>query len=172
MEQTTINNKDLLRIVLWFCGEKTIDGRIFKSNIRLQKIMFLAQKEFTEFKKLKEDGIFIDEELDFEANNFGPFSQDLVKMVRGSFRTKDKEVSVIKKGYINIYKINSPMVEKLKEVYNKLKDNSDFKDWVKKINSLGPLSPNDLLKKVYENSKYQEYLINSKIAHRFNTLNS
>lgn len=156
---TTIDNKDLLRIILWFCGEKTVDGRVFRSNIRLQKIMFLAQKDFSEFERLKEEGFFIDDELEFEANNLGPFSQDLIKMVNGSFRIEDKEVSVIKKGYINVYKINNSMKKKLYEVYNKLKDNSDFRDWVKEINRLGLLQSDELLKRVYENRGYQESLV-------------
>lgn len=171
MEQfTTIGNKDLLRIVFWFCGEDTSNGRVFKSNIRLQKIVFLAQKEFSEFKKLQKDGIFVDDELEFEANNFGPFSQDLVEMVRGRFRTEDREISIFKKGCTNIYKIEKPLIERLKKKYQALKEESpDFISWVKKINKLGSLKLDELLKIVYENKKYQDYLVRSKIAHKFET---
>ena len=46
----TLDNLDLVRIIFWFCSEG--DPKVFKSNIRLQKIVFLAQKNLPQFQEL------------------------------------------------------------------------------------------------------------------------
>lgn len=163
---TTLDNLDLVRIVFWFCSEG--DPKIFKSNIRLQKIVFLAQKELPEFQQLKEQAVYNGEEFEFEANNFGPFSVDLVKLVNGKFKTEGKEIIIKKIGFLTTYEVQDTLKEKLKEKYSKLKDNNTFLNWVKKISVLGKLDTGILLKKVYENVDYSNYLAKSIIAHKFN----
>jgi len=169
--QTTINNKDLLRIILWFCSKETGDIRIFEYGHRLQQIMFLAQNEFLEFKKLKESGVFIDDEFEFKGNNFGPFSGDLKEMISVEFRIEDKEISVIKKGHLETYKINPAMIKKLKEKYLDLKENQIFIDWVKKISKLRLMESDELLRRVYENEKYYKYLLKERIGDKFTKFN-
>ncbi len=71
-DKVTIGNEDLIRIIFWFCGEGN-ERRVFKSNTRLQKLAFLAQKELKEFDILVKDEIYTDEPFEFEANDFGPF---------------------------------------------------------------------------------------------------
>ena len=133
--------------------------------------MFLAQNEFLEFKKLKESGVFIDDEFEFEGNNFGPFSGDLKQVVLDELIIEDKEISVIKKEHIKIYKINPIMRENLKEKYQALKENQVFLNWVKKINKLGSMKSDELLKQVYENKKYYKYLLKERIRDKFTKFN-
>ena len=161
----TLDNLDLVRIIFWFCSEG--DPKVFKSNIRLQKIVFLAQKNLPQFQELKESGIYRNEEFEFEPNNFGPFSVDLVKLVNGQFK-RENEIIIKKNGFLTTYEVQNELIKKLKEKYIKLKDNSTFLKWVKEISALGKLDTGILLKKVYENADYSNYLAKSIIAHKFN----
>lgn len=162
-----MGNQDLVRIILWFCGEKKEgqDIREFKSVTKLQKLIFLAQKESEAFFDLQKSSIFIDQPFNFSADNFGPFSVDLTKLLHKMKR--DDEIDIDKNGTSTCFTTKVLLKERLSEIKELLNNNPNVKKLINILFSANKLSLDQLLRYVYQNTKYDDYLVNSTIKNKY-----
>jgi len=140
-----------------------LDGDPVKQRLRLQKLMFLLQKEIVERKGLQAST----EEYDFTAYNYGPFSDELIDDIEF---LKDLElIDVIKENDVELYKITEKGRKFLADFLQKAPSSSkkllqtvkrEIENLKKKWNK-EPLKK--LLRYVYE--YYPEYTEKSLIRH-------
>lgn len=159
--EESIDNRDLVRMVLYFCSDK---GRIFHSSTRLQKLVFLAQNKFSEFETLKANNLYVDRPLKFAADSYGPFSKELGAIVK-SFE-ESGELKLSNEGRQTEYVITDELELKLREKIKTIRHPS-VQQWLKVINAVGSLRLDELLRYVYQDPIFKEYLIRSKIKNRY-----
>lgn len=140
-----------------------LDGDPVKQRLRLQKLMFLLQKEIIERKGLQAST----EEYDFTAYNYGPFSDELMDDVE--FLKDLGLIDVIKENDVELYKITEKgerfLADFLKKAPDPLKKLfQSIKHEVEKLKKKWNKEPlKKLLRYVYE--YYPEYTEKSLIRH-------
>jgi uncharacterized protein YwgA len=156
------DNFDLARVILLLGSQKSGEERIFKGTTSLQKLVFLCQ-QFDEFKLLKEKGTYKDSfgEFKYEADNFGPFSKDLLLVLKRM--KKNGEIDIKNGSYCVEYVIKEGLKTKSDKIKILLDKNPVFKTWCDKIYTKSKLSLDSLLREVYSNPKNSSLLAKSKI---------
>jgi uncharacterized protein YwgA len=164
-----MGNDDLVRLILWFCGTK-VQGEAtltkeFKSVTKLQKLIFLAQKEADDFLQLQNSGVYVDQPFNFSADNFGPFSVDLTKLL--AKMNREKEIEIDKNGTSTCFRTKESLKQKLSEIKEVINTNQNLVNLINVLYNASKLSLDQLLKYVYQNPKYDEYLVNSVIKNKY-----
>lgn len=159
---TPLDNKNFVRVVLYLCAD---ENGIFESSTRLQKLVFLAQNKFPEFKALGEQNLYIDEPFTFAADNYGPFSKDLVSIVKSL--EADGEIKITREGSCSTkYALNDQLRTSLSSALATLEE-PVVKQWLERIVATGDLKLDQLLRYVYQDATFREYLIRSRIRNRY-----
>lgn len=155
-----LDNRDLVRAVVYFCAKDDV----FESSTRLQKLVFLAQKKFPEFDLSKGAKLYADQPFTFAADSYGPFSKELAAVVEGLEANKELEIkrgsrsikyTLTSKGRLNLSKKAATLKEPI------------VSQWLNKIVASGELRLDQLLRYVYQDPTFREYLVRSRIRSRY-----
>jgi uncharacterized protein YwgA len=171
-----ISNKDIVRMVLWFCSEKVDPAyrltedtlKIFKNTTKLQKLIFLSQYELKkEYLSLGEKKIFSENGFAFKADSFGPYSNDLSLVTDNLVNAN--ELLIQKIGNKTIYAIREKFLNEILKspLINLLETDKIFLEWLTQIRMLSQLTLDQLLRHIYTNKNYREFLTRSRIVDRY-----